>query len=195
MRTLSLWSFWPALNWCLSWLASGLEGKVKIFYFSHSQLFLFSSIPSSQTERVLSSDLSLSLSSPHPRCFLLQLHSVPVSRLLLFTSAWGSQTMFYPFCCCWEKLCFYKIDKYCCMNEMSIETISKYWCYFIRYQCPQHEEFRKSSRLEANFFSPTGWDSWLALDWNPSELSFPSFWCFDWRTGELPFNGLLSNKF
>lgn len=153
-------------------------------FFSHSQLFLFSSIPSSQTERVLSSDLSLSLSSPHPRCFLLQLHSVPVSRLLLFTFAWGSQTMFYPFWCCWEKLCFYKIDKYCCMNEMSIETISKYWCYFIRYHCPQHEEFRKSSRLEANFLSPTGWDSWLALDWTLWVIFsiLLVLWLENWRT-------------
>lgn len=130
------------------------RGSENLFFFFHSQLFLFSSIPSSQTERVLSRGLSLSLTSPNPRCFLLQLDRVPVSRLLLFTSAWGSQTMFYPFWCCWEKLCFYKIDKYCCMNEMFIETISKY--YQCGYQCPQHEEFRKSSRLEANFFFPRG---------------------------------------
>lgn len=79
----------PWVYVCLDWLQVW-KGKWKsFFFFFHSQLFLFSSIPSSQTERVLSRDLSLSLSSPNPKWFLLQLDRVPVSRLLLFTSAWG----------------------------------------------------------------------------------------------------------
>lgn len=90
----------PWVYVCFDWLLVW-KGKWKSFFFFHSQLFLFSPIPSSQAEWVLSNDLSLSLSFPNPRCFLLQLYS-------LFT--WVSASPHgghKPFWCCWENLVFF----------------------------------------------------------------------------------------